>query len=526
MSTVQPKPPADSNKIIQSFWTGPISDMERLCIKSYLDNGHEFHLYLYGAPQGVVPTGTTIKDANEVLPKEHMERFANPQQFSDHFRYTLLYRVGGWWMDMDTVCLRPFKFAQPYVFAVAPCSGTYLYNGFLKVPPNSPMMEYCMQQTHRVIDKTVLAELDFQHFGPTLVSQAVRDLRLYQYILPGDTFDPVHWDRAQQIVDPTVKWDLSKSYCVHLFHAMWNNGHESSHYAVSPNTDGTYPAGCLYERLKRRYIKPPKVSIVITTFNRPELLRPTLESFRAQVYKDYEVIVVDDGTDPYTKGICDELDAEYIKLRNTTGHRNPAYPNNVGIRRAAGDIIILQNAECKHVDPNTIEKLAKAVNDSNAVFARVMGLKKNGQDDWLYCGTESPRPFFFCGAIKKHWFTKLRGMDEDYPFGGFDDNDFADRLAREGVHFVFAPVLVHHQYHDRLEGMSADAAGRIYQEKTAAMKAGTLGTIRNIGRDWGGIGDLVVQPAPIVVPPVTRSIGGLRYTNNGLTLDWWDMHPR
>src|ERR1035441_8961074 len=94
--------PADSNKIIQSFWTGPISDMERLCIKSYIDNGHEFHLYMYGTPQGVVPAGTTIKDANEVIPKEQMARFANPQQFSDHFRYTLLYRVGGWRSEEHT----------------------------------------------------------------------------------------------------------------------------------------------------------------------------------------------------------------------------------------------------------------------------------------------------------------------------------------------------------------------------------------------------------------------------------------
>ena len=525
MSTVKPPVKPVSNRVIQSFWSGPITDMERLCVKSYLDNGHEFHLYTYETLTGL-PAGATIKDANEVIPREQMDNFANPQQFSDHFRYTLLYNLGGWWMDMDTVCLRPFtSFKEDYVFALAPTSGTYLYNGFLKVPAHSEVMLYCMQRTHSE-SKSTLATKNFQDLGPTLVSQAVRDLRLQQYILPGDTFDPVHWDRAEQLIDPTVKWDLSKSFCVHLFHAMWNNGHEAYNYSISPDTNGTYPASCLYERLKRRYIKPPKVSIVITTFNRPELLGPTLESFRAQSFKDYEVIVVDDGTDKLTKDICAMYDTEYIKLRNTEGHRNPAYPNNVGIRRAAGDIIILQNAECKHVDPDTIEKLANAVTDSNAVFARVVGLKKNGQDDWLYCGAESPRPFFFCGAIKKDWFTRLRGMDEDYPAGGFDDDDFADRLRKEGVHFLFTTVLVHHQYHDRPSTLTADSAAAVYQAKTAAMKAGTLGTVRNLGREWGGMEDLVVQPAPVEIPPEPRYTGGQRYTNNGLTLDWWDMNPR
>jgi hypothetical protein len=497
--------------------------MERLCIKSYLDNGHEFHLYTYESLTGL-PVGVKVKDANEIIPREQMEKFSNPQQFSDHFRYSLLFKLGGWWMDMDTVCLRPFTFSQEYVFALAPTSGTYLYNGFLKVPAESPIMQYCMQRTHGY-GKHSLAALSFQDLGPTLISQAVRALRLQQYILPGDTFDPVHWDHALDIIDPAKKWDLSKSYAVHLFHAMWNNGHEAHNYAISPDTDGTFPEGCLYERLKRRYTHTPKVSIVITTFNRPELLEPTLQSFRAQAYKDYEVIVIDDGTDTSTKGICEAYDAEYLKLRNTPGYRNPAYPNNVGVRRAAGEIIILQNAECKHVDPNTIEKLANACTDHNAAFARVVGLKQDGTNDWLYCGEESRRPFFFCGAIKKHWFERLRGMDEDYPAGGFDDNDFSDRLHKEGVQFLFTDVLVHHQYHDR-PPLSADAASRVYQDKTAAMKAGTLGTVRNLGKDWGGLGDLVVQPAPVVMPLAPSVIGGVRYSNNGMTLDWWDSHSR
>ncbi len=34
--------------IIQSLWIGnPLSKLERLCIQSFIDHGHEFHLYTY-----------------------------------------------------------------------------------------------------------------------------------------------------------------------------------------------------------------------------------------------------------------------------------------------------------------------------------------------------------------------------------------------------------------------------------------------------------------------------------------------
>ena len=40
----------------------------------------------------------------------------------------------------------------------------------------------------------------------------------------------------------------------------------------------------------------PKVSICIPTYNRKNYLKETLESVFAQTYKDYEVVIVDDGS--------------------------------------------------------------------------------------------------------------------------------------------------------------------------------------------------------------------------------------
>ena len=48
--------------------------MQQLCIRSYIDHGHEFHLCL-GPTQGV-PEGTIIKDANAFVSRERAKEIS------------------------------------------------------------------------------------------------------------------------------------------------------------------------------------------------------------------------------------------------------------------------------------------------------------------------------------------------------------------------------------------------------------------------------------------------------------------
>src|SRR5208282_2446977 len=141
------------------------------------------------------------------------------------------------------------------------------------------------------------------------------------------------------------------------------------------------------------------ISVVMTTFNRPFLLRETLASINRQGIRNLEVIVVDDGNDNKTQEICKQFNATYIKVNRPkpATYCNPARPINIGIKHAKGNVILLQNAECKHIDPQTITKLARTVSDTNVVFARVTGILPDGRPECLYCGKERPRPYFFCG---------------------------------------------------------------------------------------------------------------------------------
>ena len=109
--------------VIQGLWIGDhLSTMEQLSIASFLDHGHEYHLYVY-QPVSNVPTGTSVKDAYEILPESMIFQYRKHPSyagFANFFRYKLLLDVGGWWVDTDTVCLRPFDFASDYVFSSEP----------------------------------------------------------------------------------------------------------------------------------------------------------------------------------------------------------------------------------------------------------------------------------------------------------------------------------------------------------------------------------------------------------------------
>ena len=116
-------------------------------------------------------------------------------------------------------------------------------------------MKYCVD-TIRDIGPEKWKNLEYQDIGPNLTRRAVSAFGLTQFAQPGYVFDPIKWDRAAWLVQSGVRWNLTQSYALHLFHGAWNNGHEA--WAVPDScvlkTDEKYPDGCLYEQLKRRYL--------------------------------------------------------------------------------------------------------------------------------------------------------------------------------------------------------------------------------------------------------------------------------
>src|SRR4051812_17019821 len=96
----------------------------------------------------------------------------------------------------------------------------------------------------------------------------------------------------------------------------------------------------------------PSVSIIIPAYNSERYLRASLQSVLEQTYRDYEVIVVDDGSTDGTKAavLGVEGSIRYIYQSN----QGPSAARNTGIAAARGDFICFLDAD----DSWTPDKLA------------------------------------------------------------------------------------------------------------------------------------------------------------------------
>ncbi|HTS19487.1 MAG TPA: glycosyltransferase family A protein [Verrucomicrobiae bacterium] len=86
-----------------------------------------------------------------------------------------------------------------------------------------------------------------------------------------------------------------------------------------------------------------RFSVVIPTFNRRELIGPTIDSVLAQTFADYEIVVVDDGS---TDGTPEVLRAYGSKIRVIRQeNQGPEVARDRGIREAAGEYIALLDSD-------------------------------------------------------------------------------------------------------------------------------------------------------------------------------------
>jgi glycosyltransferase involved in cell wall biosynthesis len=81
-------------------------------------------------------------------------------------------------------------------------------------------------------------------------------------------------------------------------------------------------------------MRNPLVSVVITTFNQVSYIGKTIESVRAQTFRDYEIVVVDDGSTDSTPAILRLLDKDTRIIRQA--NTGIAGARNTGVLHARG----------------------------------------------------------------------------------------------------------------------------------------------------------------------------------------------
>ena len=109
------------------------------------------------------------------------------------------------------------------------------------------------------------------------------------------------------------------------------------------------------------------ISVIIPAYNKSEELRASLASLLSQTYRNYEVIIVNDGSTDNTAHIIDEFKDKFcsrkirfkIILQNNQG-ANAA--RNRGFREHHGGCVIFWDADVT-AEPTMIEKMAKVLEE-------------------------------------------------------------------------------------------------------------------------------------------------------------------
>ena len=123
----------------------------------------------------------------------------------------------------------------------------------------------------------------------------------------------------------------------------------------------------------------PRISICVPTYNRKDYLRETLDSIFAQTYKDYEVVVVDDGSTDGTDKMLEQGDyhVRYYRQENS----GDAAARNKLIRLAQGEFITFIDSDDLLIH-DAVERMVKVMEAESGeviVYGPYIRIDQNGQ---------------------------------------------------------------------------------------------------------------------------------------------------
>lgn len=235
------------NDKVQSFWFGTtMSTMERLCISSFLKNGYSVDIYAYDEIQNL-PVGVNLMDANFILDKQliFFDSSGGIAAFSDWFRYKLLYVKGGWWIDLDVICLRPFDIIDDYCFATENFGSNYetgITCCVIKSPKAAEFLKVILDHIHTFGD---YQNIKWGQFGPFLIDSVLKKFDSKMFIKPVKTFCPIDW--TEMAILTTEQRTLPvDSLAIHMWNNLWRIN--------NIDKEATYHRNSIYEQLKSKYL--------------------------------------------------------------------------------------------------------------------------------------------------------------------------------------------------------------------------------------------------------------------------------
>jgi hypothetical protein len=203
-------------EVFQALWLGgPLPPLAWLCLSSFVRFGHRVHLYSYD--QLAPPSGVKAKPADSVLPREHV-RFLHGSYatFANVFRYALLEKAGGWWVDTDVLCIgNPIPICD-IAFAEEE-KGTF-NNALLKFPKRHQLVKELLAQAQ----KSDFDKIAFGDIGSKLLTTVINKHQVGILAQPKESFYPLHWLESYKVLFPEFTREIYDRISRQPFLHFWN----------------------------------------------------------------------------------------------------------------------------------------------------------------------------------------------------------------------------------------------------------------------------------------------------------------
>lgn len=200
------------------------------------------------------------------------------------------------------------------------------------------------------------------------------------------------------------------------------------------------------EPMRVREPMPPRVSVIVPTWNEARYLPKLLTSLHRQTLQDFEVLVADSGSTDGTAELVAAAGARYLPGER----KGPGEGRNRGAKAAQADVLVFVDADCL-MPANVLESVVAVLEDPSVIGGatgflpeegtfpeRLLFLLANGYQRamtiWGY-----PHNAGFCFFFRRNAFERLGGIREDLLLN--ETHDIALRSRTLG-RFVNLPIAV------------------------------------------------------------------------------------
>lgn len=215
----------------------------------------------------------------------------------------------------------------------------------------------------------------------------------------------------------------------------------------------------------------PKVSIIIPTYNREEYISETIESLLHQTYRDFEIIVVNDGSTDNTIKKLEQFGSK-IKLINQSNSERAVSRNN-GVKNSTGEYVAFVDSDDIWFK-NKLEKQTEVLDNNKdiiLVYGQSYRINENSQKTKTakrqkegFSGTvfenllfrnfiPSPTPI-----IRRDYFNKTYGFQTKYI--PYEDWEYWIRFSLLGKFYFLKEPLAYYRIH-KLQSVKLTSAEKI-----------------------------------------------------------------